>query len=139
MMRRYHRWLSVIVGIFILWIAGTGAIVQFSRMTAPAAPRPPASAPAAALQDADEAPPASASGEAARPAPDATKEFIHFVTELHSGEEFGLAGQLISLLSGLSLLFFAGSGLYMYIQLFRGRLAKIEAGRRVRGGKWFWR
>ena len=161
-MRRYHRWLSVLAGLFILWIATTGSIVQFSRMTAPAEQRPAAAAPgqsvtadpdrdsdASADTDRDSDGPAAATPAAtspaaatppaeARPKRSPQQEFIHFVTELHSGEEFGFAGQLISLVSGLALVFFAISGLWMYIQMFRGRLAKVDSGGKVRGGKWFW-
>ena len=43
---------------------------------------------------------------------------------LHSGEQFGPAGVIVSILSGLSLFFFAVSGLWMYVQLWRGRLVR---------------
>ena len=125
MMRRYHRWLAILFGAFILWIAATGSIVQFSRMNVGEEPRP-----AAAAQ--------SPAPEAKRPPLSPERQFIHFVTELHSGEQFGMAGQIVSLVSGLTLIFFALSGLYMYIQMWRGRLARTEAGKAVRGGRWFW-
>ena len=122
-MRKYHRWLSILVGLFILWIAATGSIVQFSRMTAPAPPRPAiagaADGPSARAEDGDEATPALVGK--AKPPEDATRQFIHFVTELHSGEEFGITGQIVSLISGLALIFFAISGLWMYIQMYRRR------------------
>ena len=47
-------------------------------------------------------------------------------------------GTVISLLSGLALFFFAFSGLWMYVQMWRGRLARVEQGKKVRGGKLFW-
>lgn len=145
MIRRYHRWLSVVAGIFILWIAGTGTIVQFSRLAAPErptaeaveAPTTPAEARLPGTADGPVA--AAASGPAETPAPDATAQFIHFMTELHSGEEFGIAGQVIGLLSGLALLFFGVSGVYMYVQMFRGRLVKVKEGKSLRGGKYFWK
>ena len=118
-MRSYHRWLSVIFGLFILWIAATGVITQGARLYASGEPeRARAAAQASAVK-----PPAPAAKppEAARPPQTPLKKFVHFVTELHSGEQFGIAGQLISLVSGLALVFFAFSGLYMYIQMFRRR------------------
>jgi uncharacterized iron-regulated membrane protein len=119
--RRYHRWIATLIGIFILWTAGTGVITQITRITtaaerqaAAAAPRP-AQAPAAPQS--------------------ANRKFLKLVTDLHSGEQFGLAGQLVSLVTGLALLFLAGSGLWMYVQMFRARAARVRAS----GGKWFWK
>ena len=52
---------------------------------------------------------------------------------LHSGEAFGPAGMAIGFLSGLALLFFAFSGLWMYLRMWRDRKGK---GLRPR---WFWK
>lgn len=109
-MRKLHRWFAVIVGIFILWIAVTGVLTQGARLYASTEPRPAQSS--AAVAPATEAP---------RPPPSPTRQFIHFVTDLHSGEQFGVTGQLISLVAGLALLFLAFSGLWMYIQMYRRR------------------
>jgi PepSY-associated TM region len=124
-MRKYHRWLAPLFGLFILWIAATGVVVGAGRLYASGESeraRPTATAPAPAQ----------------RPPQSPTRQFIHFVTELHSGEQFGLAGQLISLVSGLALVFFAVSGLWMYLQMARGRLVKARDGKPLRGGKLFW-
>ena len=110
-MRTYHRWLSVIFGLFILWIAATGVITQGARLYSASQPPPAASAPA----------PAARPPEAARPPQTPLRKFTHFVTELHSGEAFGAAGMWISLMVGIALLFFAFSGLWMYIQMYRRR------------------
>ena len=120
-MRRYHRWLAPLFGLFILWIAATGAITGTARLLNAGEPRPAASAP-----------------QSPRPPQSPARQFIHFVTELHSGEQFGRAGQIVSIASGLALLFFAISGLWMYLQMFRGRLVKANRGGATRGGKWFW-
>ena len=118
--RRYHRWIATLLGLFILWAAATGVITQITRINtaaerhAAAPSRPPAPA----------------------PPPSANRKFLKFVTDLHSGEQFGLAGQIVSLVTGLALLFLAGSGLWMYVQMFRARAAKARA---TSGGKWFWR
>jgi uncharacterized iron-regulated membrane protein len=42
---------------------------------------------------------------------------------LHSGESFGPIGTVISILSGFALIFFAISGMWMYVQMFRRRSA----------------
>jgi uncharacterized iron-regulated membrane protein len=119
--RRYHRWIATLIGVFILWTAGTGVITQITRITttaerhAAAAPARPAQAPAAPQS--------------------ANRKFLKLVTDLHSGEQFGLTGQLVSLVTGLALLFLAGSGLWMYVQMFRARAARVRAS----GGRWFWK
>jgi hypothetical protein len=38
----------------------------------------------------------------------------------------------------LALALFSFSGLWLYIQMWRGRLARVEHGKTVRGGKFFW-
>ena len=63
---------------------------------------------------------------------------VGFLHHIHSGEEFGPLGVIVSILSGLALIFFAISGLYLYIQMYRGRLVRTEAGKSVRGGRFFW-
>ena len=51
---------------------------------------------------------------------------------LHSGEEFGPVGVAVSIMSGFALLFFAFSGLWMYVRMW--------ASRKSRGlGGTFWR
>ena len=51
----------------------------------------------------------------------------------HAGEEFGPAGTAISILSGFALLFFAFSGLWLYIRMWRERAARGAKDR------WFWK
>ena len=119
--RRYHRWIATLIGIFILWTAGTGVITQITRINTAAERQAAAAAPRPALAP---APPQSPN-----------RKFLKLVTDLHSGEQFGLTGQIVSLVIGLALLFLAGSGLWMYVRMFRARAAKARA----RGGKWFWK
>ncbi|MEO8175468.1 MAG: PepSY-associated TM helix domain-containing protein [Sphingomicrobium sp.] len=132
MSRRYHRWIATLLGIFILWTAATGVITQITRINTAAErkgppPGPPASASAAP----------SAASEQRAPAPpqSANRRSLKLVTDLHSGEQFGLVGQIVSLVTGLALLFLAGSGLWMYIRMFRARASKERAPSR----KWFWK
>ena len=106
MSRRYHRWIATLLGIFILWTAATGVISQIPRFNS-AAEREAA----AAVSRATRAPvPLSPN-----------RKFLKLVTDLHSGEQFGLTGQIASLVIGLMLLFLAGSGLWMYVQMYRTR------------------
>jgi uncharacterized iron-regulated membrane protein len=119
--RRYHRWLATLIGIFILWTAGTGVITQITRINT-AAERQAAAA-------------VSRAAQAPAPPQSPNRKFLKLVTDLHSGEQFGLTGQLVSLVTGLALLFLAGSGLWMYVQMFRVRTARVRAS----GGKWFWK
>ena len=129
-MRKYHRWLSVIFGLFILFIAVTGVVTQGARLYASGeqerarAAQPFAAAPAATA-------PVAKAPEAPRPPQTPLKQFTHFVTELHSGEEFGLAGQLVSMVAGLALIFFAFSGMWMYIQMYRRRSHRHSHPRRI--------
>ena len=161
-MRKWHRWLSVLFGVFILFIAVTGVLSQvgtlvnnggFEKESAERGARMAAAVgdavvPAAQAHEA-EAAPAKAPVAAAftcpetmtcRPkrTPKAGDWNVGFLHHIHSGEEFGPIGVVISILSGLGLIFFAISGLYLYIQMYRGRLVRTEAGKSVRGGRFFW-
>ncbi|WP_070151364.1 PepSY-associated TM helix domain-containing protein [Sphingobium phenoxybenzoativorans] len=42
--------------------------------------------------------------------------------EIHAGRQFGWLGTIISILSGVSLLFLSGTGLWLYIEMYRKRL-----------------
>ena len=167
-MRRYHRWLSVIFGVALLWIAVTGVLSQigslinnggFERETemrgkaqaaalenaampparaheteiAPAAPPPAGASPAARAATAVPAKFVCPADMNCRPKQPPGKWNVGFLHHIHSGEQFGPAGVVISLLSGLAMIFFSFSGLWMYIRMFRNR--------RVRSHKpgWFWK
>lgn len=127
-MRKWHRWLSVFFGIFMLFIAITGVLSHWAALwpvaeTASAAP----AAPPAGFECPEGwrcMPPRAESG------PRALVGFFH---HLHSGEEFGPVGIAISILSGLALIFFSISGLWLYIRMW--------ADRRKRGApdRWFWK
>ena len=122
-MRKWHRWLSVLFGVFLLFIATTGVMSQFAAIVADAEPRA--------------APPAGfvcPETMSCRPKPDpnGAGPWVGWLHHLHSGEEFGLVGTAISILSGFAMIFFAFSGLWMYL--------KMWSNRRVRAQKpgWFW-
>jgi len=155
-MRKWHRWLVVFFGIFLLWIAATGVLSQigtlvnnggFEKETAEKG-----KAEAAALGNAVVTP-ARAHEEDEDAAAKAPTPFVcpadmtcrpkrvaqpgewnvGLLHHLHSGESFGPLGVVVSLLSGLALLFFSFSGLWMYIQMWRNRASKnLKPG-------WFWK
>lgn len=162
-MRKIHRWLSVIFGVFILFIATTGVLSQIGDLVnkggfgeetqekgaKQAAVVRDAIVPPAKAHEEDEAPVAKPAAEAAftcpadmtcRPkrVPQPGEWNVGYLHHLHSGEEFGPAGVIISLMSGFGLIFFAMSGLYMYIQMYRGRLVRNGNGKATRGGRFFW-
>jgi uncharacterized iron-regulated membrane protein len=160
-MRKWHRWLALIFGVFLFWIALTGFGIQLVTLTQggeheeeheeggaqqaqagtfaliPAAlahgdeeheaPAPAdlaaAGAPAgfACPQGWSCRPPASAEEHEAR-------EALEFVMHLHSGAAFGPIGTWISIASSLALLFFAFSGIWMYVTMWRGRRAGAKKG-----------
>lgn len=125
-MRKWHRWLSVVFGVFLLWIAVTGVLSHAAALIADAAPPAAAAAPPPGFACPD--------GWTCRPKPDpaSARAWVGFFHHLHSGEEFGTAGIWIAILSGLAMVFFAFSGLWMYLQLWKNR--------KTRGAKpgWFW-
>nr|WP_294850476.1 PepSY-associated TM helix domain-containing protein [uncultured Sphingomonas sp.] len=170
-MRKFHRWLSVILGVFILFIAITGVLSQIGELVnkggfgeeakeqgakqtaaigaiiaAPARAHEQDEAPATKPADAN-APQTTTAAAFTCPTdmtcrpkrtPKPGEWNVGYLHHLHSGEEFGPAGTIISILSGLGLIFFAISGLYMYIQMYRGRLTRSNSGKLVRGGRFFW-
>lgn len=128
-MRKWHRWLSVFFGIFIFWIAVTGVLSQAAELW----PSGSAEQSAAAV-----APPAGfACPEGWRcMAPRAEGEgfgsLVGLFHHLHSGESFGPLGTAISVLSGLALMFFSASGIWLYVQMWRNRKDRVLSPR------WFW-
>lgn len=103
-MRKWHRWLSVVFGVFALFIAVTGVLSHVADIYA---------------------------GEGQSPA----RALVRTLHHLHSGETFGPVGVAISIATGIALIFFAGSGIWMYVDMFRRR-ARGRAQRGLR--RWFW-
>lgn len=137
MMRRYHRWLAILFGVFLLWISATGVLSHIGEIVNNGGLENEARE-----QAAPAAPPGFVCPEtmSCRPKPATPPKWnVGLLHHLHSGESFGPVGTIVSLLSGLALFFFAFSGLYLYIQMWRGRLIRVEQGKTVRGGTWFWK
>ena len=128
-MRKYHRWLSVLFGVFILWIAVTGVLSQVGELVNKGGmdddDRPAAAAPAV---PAGFVCPATIN---CRPKPAPGGWNVGFLHHLHSGEQFGPVGIIISILSGLGLIFFAISGMWMYVQMYRRRSHRRSHPKRI--------
>jgi uncharacterized iron-regulated membrane protein len=157
-MRKWHRWLSVLFGVVLLWIAVTGVLSQVvpivqrggfedetaERGRAQAGAVGQALIPSARAHEDEAAVPARAAPNAApqpfvcpadmicRPKPSGARSLVGTLHHLHSGESFGPLGVIVSTLAGLALVFFAFSGLWLYVQMWRNRSQ--------RGQKpgWFW-
>ena len=125
-MRKWHRWASVVFGVFLLWIATTGVMSQFASLVAEGEAPRAASAPAGFVC------PQSMTCRP-KPSPDGARAWVGYLHHLHSGEEFGPAGTAISILSGFALLFFAFSGLWMYVRMWSHRRDKAHK------PGWFWK
>ena len=131
-MRKYHRWISVFFGVFLLWIAVTGVLSQVGELVNSAG---------GAGEHEQRTAPAVPAGfvcpetMTCRPKPvrAAGSWNVGMLHHLHSGESFGPVGTWISILSGFAMIFFSFSGLWMYIQMWRNRA------RRDLSPKWFWK
>ena len=143
---RYHRWLVLPFGLILLWVALTGVTMQaldiYDKGLFPAEDHgaPPKSArlgivtPAQAHEpgEVEPAPATPAATAPARPPRSKAQQLHGLLQHLHSGEWFGPFGTIIQTLAGLALLFFAVSGMWMYVRMFRAR------GDRPGQAKWFW-
>lgn len=130
-MRRWHRWLAVFFGVFLFWIAATGLLSQAADLLPDLGAPDDAAAAGVTARAAAATPPEGfvcPKGWRCRP-PEVTsglgslKGFFH---HLHSGDEFGPAGIALSVMSGLALLFFSGSGLWVYVKMWTNRRARAQ-------------
>ena len=124
-MRKWHRWLSVIFGGVLLWIAVTGMLSQVVPVVLSATqPKP------AATQPAFVCPPDYTCRP--KPKPDDPRTIVGTLHHLHSGESFGPVGVVLFTLAGFAMVFFAFSGIWLYVQMWRNRKE-----RSLKPG-WFW-
>ena len=134
-MRKYHRWLSVLFGVFILWIAVTGVLSQVGELVNKGGmdddDRPTTTATATATAPAVPAGFVCPATMTCRPKPAPGEWNVSFLHHLHSGEQFGPVGVILSILSGLSLIFFAISGMWMYVVMYRRRAHRHSHPRRL--------
>lgn len=113
-------------GAFLLFIAVTGVASHVAAMVARGSvfEQDQREAPA---QSAAKTPDAAAIVEA-KPKPNPKRKLVSLLHHLHSGEWFGPVGVILSLLSGLAMIFFSFSGLWLYFQMYvrRRKLGKPE-------------
>jgi len=128
--RKWHRWLSFVFGAFLLFIAVTGVLSHVAAMVARGSvfeseERETAAQSAAETPDAAAAP----ADVEAKPKPNPKRKLVGLLHHLHSGEWFGPVGVVLSLLSGLAMIFFSFSGLWLYFQMYvrRRKLGRPEA------------
>lgn len=127
-MRKWHRWLSLVFGAFALWIAVTGALSQLVPLYLDATlPAPTA---AAQAKPAVTCPPDYMCRP--KPAPGDPRGIIGTLHHLHSGESFGPLGVGVLTLAGLAMVFFAFSGLWLYVQMWQNRKSRAQK------PGWFW-
>jgi PepSY-associated TM region len=121
-MRKWHRWLSCIFGAFLLWISVTGVLSQvplWGEMLGGEHEEHEGKS-----AEAESGPPGFVCPEnmMCRPKKKPSGGLnIGLIHHLHSGETFGPLGTIIATLSGLAMVFFSFSGLWMYIEMFRRR------------------
>ncbi|TNE52008.1 MAG: PepSY domain-containing protein [Sphingomonadales bacterium] len=130
-MRKWHRWLSLFFAVIMIWVAVTGVLHYVGVWW----PQGEPSAETIALQTPPEGWECPEGWRCRPPSGDdgGIRSMVGFFHHLHSGEEFGIVGEIVVMLSGFALLFFSLSGLWMYAQMWNERAAR-KAKRR-----WFWK
>ena len=128
-MRKWHRWLSVVFGVVLLWIAVTGVLSQIVPLVAGGPPKPAATA-ATDGKPAFVCPPDYTCRP--KPKPGDPRSIVGTLHHLHSGESFGPVGVVIATLAGFAMVFFSFSGLWLYVQMWRNRQTRA-----LKPG-WFW-
>ena len=128
-MRKWHRWLSAIFGVILLWIAVTGMLSQVVPLVIDATQ---SSAPAAAAAKPSFVCPPDYMCRP-KPQPGDPRALIGLLHHLHSGESFGPIGVLLFTLAGFAMVFFAFSGIWLYFQMWQNRKE-----RSLKPG-WFWK
>jgi uncharacterized iron-regulated membrane protein len=129
-MRKWHRWLSVFFAIVMIWVAVTGLFHYLAVWW----PSDPPSAEALAAQTPPEGFVCPENWRCMPPRPDGgLRGMVGLAHHLHSGEELGIVGEIIVMLSGLALVFFSVSGLWMYV-----RMWKLRKDKGLNGGV-FWK
>ncbi len=123
-MRKWHRWLSVLFGVLILFIATTGLLSHGAALYADSLANPVTVTPAGFVCP-------ETMNCRPKPDPESASAWVSFFHHLHAGEEFGPVGTALSIASGFALLFFAFSGLYMYLQMYRRRAGRESHSKRI--------
>lgn len=129
-MRKWHRWLSVFFAVVLIWVTVTG-VLHYLAVWWPGDP---------AVAETTAEPPAGfvcPEGWRCNPPRPETgnilRDNLGLIHHLHGGMEGGIIGEIVVMLSGLALLFFCISGVWMYVQMWRERAARKAKHR------WFWK
>lgn len=133
-MRKWHRWLSLFFGIFMLWMSVTGVLSQIVPLTQ--AQRSGLDGGKGAPINISKLQPAFVCPDdvTCRPRqPKGGGNIVGLLHHLHSGETFGPLGVVISTLTGFALMFFSISGIWLYVQMWRFRKSRDLAPR------WLWK
>ena len=128
-MRKWHRWLSLFFGVFMLWMAVTGVLSQIVPLTQGGPQQGAKPAEISKLVPGFVCPP----DVMCRPKQKGGQSIVGLLHHLHSGETFGPVGVVISTLTGFALIFFSVSGIWLYVQMWRAR-----AGRGLKP-RWLWK
>lgn len=103
-MRRWHRMLAPWFAWLLLLLALTGVATQVTAVIGDiATSQQPATAVKTAIAQPQKRSPIG--------------QWNHWLKKLHSGEMLGPVGIAVNLLGGIALLFFAGSGFWMYLSM----------------------
>lgn len=131
-MRKWHRWLGLFSACFMLIMAATGLMIHASDILSEGqGHRSPAAGPATAARAGFVCPPDYVCRP--KPKPGQAPGFPGLVKHIHSGEILGPFGTLLSILTGLALLFLSVSGIWLYVQMWRFRVERKLAPR------WLWK
>ena len=122
-MRKWHRWLVVFFGVFLVWIAVTGVLSHVVPWFLPRPQPAPGAIPAGFV---------CPETMTCRPKAAGTS-IVGTLHHLHSGESFGPLGVAVATLSGFAMVFFSMSGIWLYVQMWRNRA------RRNVTPAWFWK
>ncbi|KIU29679.1 hypothetical protein [Sphingomonas melonis] len=100
-MRRWHRLLAPWFALLLLLLAATGLATQATDLL--------------------DHTPANAVSTDVPAAPSAMKSWNRWFKHIHSGETLGPVGIALNIGGGVALLFFAGSGFWMYLTMWLNR------------------
>jgi uncharacterized iron-regulated membrane protein len=114
-MRTLHRWTGLTLGLVLLFVGVTGILIQGFALYGDLGENKNPVVAAKAVTNPE--------CKRVDPPRSPAKQWEVWFKHLHSGETFGPVGAVISILSGFALMFFAVSGLWMYWQMWRRRVA----------------
>jgi uncharacterized iron-regulated membrane protein len=112
-LRRWHRWAAIPAGLFLCFIALTGVLLHADMIRLGNAPPGHESRPGGP-PDAPHVRINAATGAVIAEPPPPPADFHYILQDLHAGYFFGWTGRFISILTGLSVLILAVTGLQLW-------------------------